>query len=864
MRTSKSNGMSRQDSHQPSSTQISPTNKNPFWPLAKGWQHPSRFRIASRVAWLTLALAVVMSMTTTSETNRLVVVKADGLPFDLVDLLVRRRDPRTGKSSLPWIEAVFYKSGTRLENFYVRGLSLSASSWSILDTGQHQVIKSNVEYDRLTLNTYDYLNFFSFYLGFALKKRVDMPGVELLDEVRVPLLADAYSDEERQVSFQLYQRAARLGSLGSTFRKGFLTRNPRELLDEWTAGLDTGELMLQQMERELFRKLKDPSVRYLDYYTTSFDHVAHLNRDLKTQLAALQNLDALIGRVWNAIRNAPLSEQTALALVSDHGMNTDERVYSQGYNLVRWLGETAGGAHHVFAHRPLLASYSLKSLDPRVPPATVNSESSYYLKGEGSDYPTALFDSDGNERASIHLRDSDLNSLHILLQQLSGKPRSSEVERALVEALFQILDRRRPEWMQELTEIQEELEAIKTWIRKERTRLKAKDQTAGTSNGREEDLEILRQKAYLERLEADWQAYSEFARTRAKLLALAPANFNLRNLQIAALIPKKSLGGPNSVYQLQNYVAGPGPDGMQLQPDGSLNWESSFVRLNYFESLQALQVRNNVQKEVDSRPVDFTAVRIPREALVQALDPDLLPEQNPVWLYAGEDRQALVLFRHDARGGLVLRYTPVAHLRQDEAGRIAFQRCDAQPDLPLRLWEDPQLLLPQGHSRAWLEEWHTEQEWFQAIHRTRYTNALISLHEHFHSHAEEILRPEEPGLSAEERLLRRFRLRQRRMVEPDLLVLARNYWNFNVRGFNPGGNHGSFFPLSTRATLMFSGGNETGIPRGLLIDQPYDTLSFVPTLLALTGQLRGQNPRPSLSERGFRRFPGPVIEELFP
>ena len=126
------------------------------------------------------------------------------------------------------------------------------------------MIKSNVEYDRLTLNTYDCLNFFSFYLGFALKKRVDMPGVELLDEVRVPLLADAYSDEERQVSFQLYQRAARLGSLGSTFRKGFLTRNARELLDEWTAGLDTGELMLQQMERELFRKLKDPSVRYLD------------------------------------------------------------------------------------------------------------------------------------------------------------------------------------------------------------------------------------------------------------------------------------------------------------------------------------------------------------------------------------------------------------------------------------------------------------------------------------------------------------------------------------------------------------------------------------------------------------------------
>jgi membrane-anchored protein YejM (alkaline phosphatase superfamily) len=124
-----------------------------------------------------------------------------------------------------------------------------------------------------------------------------------------------------------------------------LARNPRELLDEWTTGLDAGELMLQQMERELLRKLKDPSVRYLDYYTTSFDHVAHLSQDLKTKLPVLQSLDAVIGRLWNAIRNAPLAEHTALVLVSDHGMNTDERVYSQGYNLVRWLGETNGGAH---------------------------------------------------------------------------------------------------------------------------------------------------------------------------------------------------------------------------------------------------------------------------------------------------------------------------------------------------------------------------------------------------------------------------------------------------------------------------------------------------------------------------------------
>ena len=34
---------------------------------------------------------------------------------------------------------------------------------------------------------------------------------------------------------------------------------------------------------------------------------------------------------------------------------------------------------------------------------------------------------------------------------------------------------------------------------------------------------------------------------------------------------------------------------------------------------------------------------------------------------------------------------------------------------------------------------------------------------------------------------------------------------------------------------MFAGGDETGIPRQLLIDEPYDSLSFVPTILNLMG-----------------------------
>jgi len=39
----------------------------------------------------------------------------------------------------------------------------------------------------------------------------------------------------------------------------------------------------------------------------------------------------------------------------------------------------------------------------------------------------------------------------------------------------------------------------------------------------------------------------------------------------------------------------------------------------------------------------------------------------------------------------------------------------------------------------------------------------------------------------------------------------------------------------------------------------------VPTLLALTGELRDDSkPVPSLWEKGFRRFPGPIVKELLP
>src|SRR3569833_1317734 len=77
--------------------------------------------------------------------RRVVILKVDGLNADLLYQTMRRHDPATGKSVLPWISRVFDVDGTVFDNFYVRGISLSAPSWSMLDTGRHTVIRGNAE-----------------------------------------------------------------------------------------------------------------------------------------------------------------------------------------------------------------------------------------------------------------------------------------------------------------------------------------------------------------------------------------------------------------------------------------------------------------------------------------------------------------------------------------------------------------------------------------------------------------------------------------------------------------------------------------------------------------------------------------------
>lgn len=757
----------------------------------------------TRRHWVALiSLVLLFANPAIPQAKRVVIVKLDGVPHDLLERELRQINPATGKSNLPWIDHIFVRQGTRLENFYVRAISLSAPSWSLLDTGQHLQIRGNAEFDRYTNHVYDYLNFFPFYLGYALSNRVDMPGVEVLDRLGIPLLIDRFAYPNIYQGFQLYQRGVRWKSLQHGLQRHF-SRSPRDLLDEWTMGFEIGSSVEAQMERELIQKLADPQIEYLDYFTGEFDHVAHLTPDAASQRAALVRIDSLIGRIWTAIQSSPAAPRTVLVVVSDHGMNTDPTIYSQGYDLVEFLNSRAGGAHHVITDRHPMTEFKLKGLDPFVSEVVTPSEDSLYLKGASKDYPTAQVDLDGNERASVYLRNSDLNALHILLGELAHSDAESRAR--LMHSFFEIIERHRAAWQKTIRELREELAAVHRLVEAERVEVESQPKK-WTPAERDEGLDKAARRVAV-RMNSDREderCYLDYALALEKLLALTPADFEKRTPSAEDLIPKRAMGDPNTIHDLRSYVIGPAPGG-------------GFQTIDYFPLLAALTVRNNVQSRVSARPVDFIVVRLPQPP----------PAEDAILLYGDETHQAIIESKH-ADGELSLRYVPAEGLHLAQG-------------FPLRLLEDQNLAVPSGDRAAWLSSWHTEREWFRAVHKTEYSNGIIALHEQF-------LRAPEPRDP-----IQRFNARRRRLAEPDFMIFASDHWNFNVRGFNPGGNHGSLRRISMHSVLMLAGGDDSAIARDRVVLEPYDSLSFVPTILDLMG----------LHQKA-AELPGKPIRELFP
>ncbi len=792
--------------------------------------------------------------------KRVIVVKIDGLPGYYVDRFVNQRDPDTGRSMLPWFAEVFYKNGTRVPNFYTRGMSLSGPSWGQIDTGQHLQIKGNVEYDRFTLHPYDYLNFFPYYVDYGLSKKVDMPAAEVMDQLKIPLLSDAFPYEKKYTSPQLYQRGNDWALIASGFLKLY-PGSPADLMDEWTMGLNFRGITADQGLRNIVGKLsKRPEIDYYDYYDTAFDHISHHNNDDASKLVELKNLDLVIGKLWLAIQSSSRAYETALVLISDHGFNSREKVNSQGFNLVKLLASEAGGGHHVITKRRLMLDYSLKGIYPLTPLIRNVSSESYYLKGQSQAYSTALLDFDGNERSSIHLRNSDLNVIHILLQQLRSGKLSPDLKAAATDTIFEIIGKHESDWQTTIEQMDEELGALHRWIETQQKIIPTlvmktnHDRTLMGLTEKNRRLATLTNIAVA--AEADYRKYLS---TLHNLLSLKRDTFDSRSIKIEDVIAAGAMGDPNSVYQLQNYVAGLSDEGLSLDASKHIDFDKSFKRINYFKVLHGQKVLNNVQRDVTNRPIDFVAVRVPAAAVSGSLPEGTTGNEDPIWLFGGDDKQALLLSRQAADGSLSYRYLPISGLSQDTAGKVSFQVREWSGGFPLKFFEDRNLGVVDR--AAWLSDWHTEIEWLRATHKTMYSNAIIGLNEQMDRHP--LSGSEDSALSPDEKLIARFRQRQRHLTEADMLILANNHWNFDVRGFNPGGNHGSFFRVSTNSTFMIAGGAKTGIPRGLTVDEPYDGMSFTPTILRLMGKIDDENrPTSELYDLGFRKFPGRVVKEV--
>lgn len=763
-----------------------------------------------------LAVAILSSCEAVHGAGRIVIIKVDGLNADLLYRTMAETDPGTGRSRLPWMEHIFRENGTVFENFYTRGISLSAPSWSMLDTGHHTVIRGNAEFDRYTGEVYDYLNFFPFYVGYARQQQVDMPGVEVLDSAGIPLIIDAYPYPEVYQSFQLFQRGVNFTTLSNVLKRRFSS----QVLLSAVENADTpslSELWQHETEAEIDTGLKGETYRYLDLYTGDVDHEGHATSRPETLLAVLKNLDTVVGRIWNGIEASSQAKDTTIAIVSDHGMNNVPTIISQTFSLPDLFNSPEGGAHHVMTNRHQLERFKLMGLDPMVHRVITPSTASFYLAGQASDYPTAWMDLDGNERASVHLRNSDLNKIHILLQQLSKNDLLAAVRRAARRDLVATIDRHRTEWASSLDQLGDELGALDADIQKRKetvSQLPKKWTPEGKRLGQDKaGRRLIEQLADWEREEIGYRFYISHMRA---LLALKIDQDRPFRGRISDLIPTMSLGENNSVGELQNYIAGPMPGGLAVDSQGNLDEMKSFRHVDYFAVLSLQTVRNNPQPELSPHPVDFMVKRLPSSVFKEA--------ENSYWIYKSEAAQLVVLQRAD--GALSLR--PVSYLKQDGDGKITWTAAEWRAGLPLELFEDLKLSLPADADRGdWLSGWHSEREWFEAIHACRYSNGVIGITEQFSPVA-----PNVPGVAGESPLRIRYEKRRRELVEPDFQVFATDHWNFNVRDVNPGGNHGSFLRISTHSVWMMSG---AGVATRS-VTTPYDSLNFASTLLHLEGK----------------------------
>ena len=229
-------------------------------------------------------------------------------------------------------------------------------------------------------------------------------------------------------------------------------------------------------------------------------------------------------------------------------------------------------------------------------------------------------------------------------------------------------------WSRNVTELALELKTLRFQIADQQKLVDAQPKTWTLDDKRHgRDLEAKRQFRFLERMKTEERLYSAYVAPIQRLLALDPADFDPGKFNIEELVPRRSLGEPNSIYDLAELRRRPIPTGLVAGDDGVLDLERSFRHVDYFSALSAIRVRNNVQKDVGPQPVDFIAV----------------PLKDSIWLRRTADRQALIETRVNPSGIRELHYLPVANLTQDQSGEPHYDRAAWSSGFPSRNFRRP-------------------------------------------------------------------------------------------------------------------------------------------------------------------------------
>ena len=289
-----------------------------------------------------------------------------------------------------------------------------------------------------------------------------------------------------------------------------------------------------------------------------------------------------------------------------------------------------------------------------------------------------------------------------------------------------------------------------------------------------------RKAAQLKRWEEERARYQDYVSRLKALLALEVSGKEPLKAKIDDLIPANSLGDGNTAADILHYVVGASAGGLAVDTQGNLDEGASFRHVDYFSLFSRQVVRNNPQPGISPRPIDFAAITLPAEEVAARLGEDALKISQGILLYGDERHQLIELVsRHEGR--MRIRLIPAAQIQAYENGKLSWQPQQWGADFPLHLYEDQKLELPDGAGRArWLSQWHTEQEWFQAIYKCRYSNGVIGI-------TEELLPPSQALPKDDENsAVGRLELRRRQLVQPDFHLFAADHWNFNVRQLQSG------------------------------------------------------------------------------